>query len=120
MPRGSFNPRSKSCGSWTSCCSRRQKCSRLGEATLPTAQAQCSSASLPRGKLTSLRRQSCLSRKDRTHIDRRHDCDRIRLDGRVPLTEVLVWSLCYAIAGVAPAGTDLIYFAFVNYTATAT
>jgi Ion channel len=32
------------------------------------------------------------------------------------LAEVLVWSLIYAIAGVAPAGTDLIYFAFVNYT----
>lgn len=30
--------------------------------------------------------------------------------------EVLVWSLTYAIVGVAPAGTDLIYFAFVNYT----
>lgn len=30
--------------------------------------------------------------------------------------EVLVWSLSYAIAGVAPEGTDLIYFAFVNYT----
>src|SRR5712675_2696342 len=32
------------------------------------------------------------------------------------LAEVLVWSLIYAIVGVAPAGTDLIYFAFVNYT----
>jgi hypothetical protein len=32
------------------------------------------------------------------------------------LAEVLVWSLIYAIASVAPAGTDLIYFAFVNYT----
>ncbi len=30
--------------------------------------------------------------------------------------EVLVWSLIYAIVSVAPAGTDLIYFAFVNYT----
>jgi hypothetical protein len=30
--------------------------------------------------------------------------------------EVLVWSLAYAILGVAPKGTDLIYFAFVNYT----
>ena len=30
--------------------------------------------------------------------------------------EVLVWSLAYAIVGVAPPGTDLIYFAFVNYT----
>jgi Ion channel len=32
------------------------------------------------------------------------------------LAEVLVWSSIYAIASVAPAGTDLIYFAFVNYT----
>ena len=30
--------------------------------------------------------------------------------------EILVWSLIYAGVGVAPAGTDLIYFAFVNYT----
>jgi hypothetical protein len=30
--------------------------------------------------------------------------------------EVLVWSFAYAIVGVAPPGTDLIYFAFVNYT----
>jgi Ion channel len=30
--------------------------------------------------------------------------------------EVLVWSLAYAIINVAPAGTDLVYFAFVNYT----
>jgi hypothetical protein len=32
------------------------------------------------------------------------------------LAEVLVWSLIYAIASAAPAGTDLVYFAFVNYT----
>jgi hypothetical protein len=32
------------------------------------------------------------------------------------LAEVLVWSFAYMIVGVAPAGTDLIYFAFVNYT----
>jgi hypothetical protein len=32
------------------------------------------------------------------------------------VSEVLVWSLVYAIADVAPAGTDLVYFAFVNYT----
>ncbi|MCC2652464.1 MAG: metal transporter [Microvirga sp.] len=32
------------------------------------------------------------------------------------LAEVLVWSLAYAIVGVAPEGTDLVYFAFVNYT----
>ena len=32
------------------------------------------------------------------------------------LAEVLVWALAYAIVGVAPDGTDLIYFAFVNYT----
>ena len=30
--------------------------------------------------------------------------------------EVLVWSFAYAIVSVAPPGTDLIYFAFVNYT----
>ena len=30
--------------------------------------------------------------------------------------EVLVWALIYAAVDVAPAGTDLIYFAFVNYT----
>ena len=32
------------------------------------------------------------------------------------LAEVLVWSVIYAIVSAAPAGTDLIYFAFVNYT----
>jgi hypothetical protein len=32
------------------------------------------------------------------------------------LAEVLVWSLTYRILSVAPPGTDLIYFAFVNYT----
>jgi hypothetical protein len=32
------------------------------------------------------------------------------------IAEVVVWSLAYAIVGVAPAGTDLVYFAFVNYT----
>jgi disulfide bond formation protein DsbB len=31
-------------------------------------------------------------------------------------TEVLVWTLMYAIVSAAPAGTDLVYFAFVNYT----
>jgi hypothetical protein len=30
--------------------------------------------------------------------------------------EVLVWALAYAVLGVAPAGTDRIYFSFVNYT----
>jgi hypothetical protein len=30
--------------------------------------------------------------------------------------EVLVWALAYAIVGAAPEGSDLIYFAFVNYT----
>ena len=30
--------------------------------------------------------------------------------------EVLVWASAYAMVSVAPAGTDLIYFAFVNYT----
>jgi hypothetical protein len=32
------------------------------------------------------------------------------------LAEVLVWSLTYAIFGVAPEGSDMVYFAFVNYT----
>jgi Ion channel len=32
------------------------------------------------------------------------------------LAEVLVWSLAYAIVDAAPEGTDLVYFAFVNYT----
>jgi len=32
------------------------------------------------------------------------------------LAEVLVWALIYAIAGAAPEGSELIYFAFVNYT----
>ena len=31
-------------------------------------------------------------------------------------SEILVWSLGYAVVGAAPDGTDLIYFAFVNYT----
>ena len=30
--------------------------------------------------------------------------------------EVLVWALAYAIICAAPAGSDLLYFAFVNYT----
>jgi len=30
--------------------------------------------------------------------------------------EVLVWSLAYAMVDIAPPGSDLIYFAFVNYT----
>ena len=32
------------------------------------------------------------------------------------IAEVVVWSFAYAIVGAAPPGTDLIYFAFVNYT----
>jgi len=32
------------------------------------------------------------------------------------IAEVVVWSFAYAIVGVAPPGTNLIYFAFVNYT----
>lgn len=32
------------------------------------------------------------------------------------IAEVMVWSLGYAMVDVAPAGTDLVYFAFVNYT----
>ena len=30
-------------------------------------------------------------------------------------SEVMVWSLAYALIGAAPDGTDLMYFAFVNY-----
>jgi hypothetical protein len=30
--------------------------------------------------------------------------------------EVVVWALAYAIIGAAPPGSDLLYFAFVNYT----
>jgi Ion channel len=32
------------------------------------------------------------------------------------LAEVVVWSMIYLVVSAAPAGTDLIYFAFVNYT----
>jgi hypothetical protein len=32
------------------------------------------------------------------------------------VAEVLVWALTYAVADAAPAGADLVYFAFVNYT----
>ena len=32
------------------------------------------------------------------------------------LSEVLVWSFAYSFISVAPPGTDLVYFAFVNYT----
>ncbi len=32
------------------------------------------------------------------------------------MLEVLVWALAYAVVGAAPAGSDLLYFAFVNYT----
>jgi hypothetical protein len=31
-------------------------------------------------------------------------------------SEVMVWSLAYAIVGAAPASADPVYFAFVNYT----
>ena len=31
-------------------------------------------------------------------------------------SEVIIWSLVYDRFDAAPAGTDLIYFAFVNYT----
>ncbi len=30
--------------------------------------------------------------------------------------EVIVWSLAYSIVDAAPAGANLVYFAFVNYT----
>jgi hypothetical protein len=32
------------------------------------------------------------------------------------VSEVAVWSLAYAVVNAAPAGADLMYFAFVNYT----
>ena len=32
------------------------------------------------------------------------------------IAEVFVWSLAYMMVGLAPAGSDLVYFAFVNYT----
>ena len=32
------------------------------------------------------------------------------------VSEVMIWSLAYAIFDAAPAGADLYYFAFVNYT----
>ena len=32
------------------------------------------------------------------------------------IAEVIVWSLAYAMVDIAPPGSDLIYFAFVNYT----
>ena len=30
--------------------------------------------------------------------------------------EVIVWAVAYSVVGVAPAGSNLVYFAFVNYT----
>jgi hypothetical protein len=32
------------------------------------------------------------------------------------MLEILVWALAYAIVGAAPEASDLLYFAFVNYT----
>jgi hypothetical protein len=32
------------------------------------------------------------------------------------VAEVAIWSLAYAAVGAAPAGADVLYFAFVNYT----
>jgi hypothetical protein len=32
------------------------------------------------------------------------------------IVEVVVWALAYMMIDIAPPGTDLIYFAFVNYT----
>src|SRR5687767_10090552 len=32
------------------------------------------------------------------------------------IAEVIVWSLGYAMVDATPPGTDLVYFAFVNYT----
>jgi Ion channel len=31
-------------------------------------------------------------------------------------SEVIVWSVAYGLVNAAPAGTNLLYFAFVNYT----
>ena len=31
-------------------------------------------------------------------------------------SEVIVWSLAYGLVDATPVGTDLLYFAFVNYT----
>jgi hypothetical protein len=31
-------------------------------------------------------------------------------------SEVIVWAIAYSIVDVEPTGTDLVYFAFVNYT----
>jgi hypothetical protein len=30
--------------------------------------------------------------------------------------EIAVWSLSYVVVGAAPEGSDILYFAFVNYT----
>ena len=30
--------------------------------------------------------------------------------------EVVIWAIGYAVVGAAPTGSDLLYFAFVNYT----
>lgn len=30
--------------------------------------------------------------------------------------EIVIWSLAYAVVGAAPAGSDMLDFAFVNYT----
>jgi hypothetical protein len=32
------------------------------------------------------------------------------------VVEVVVWALAYWIVGAAPAGTNFVYFSFVNYT----
>ncbi|MBR0750853.1 two pore domain potassium channel family protein [Bradyrhizobium jicamae] len=32
------------------------------------------------------------------------------------MLEIVVWSLAYWVLGAAPPGSDLLYFAFVNYT----
>ncbi len=32
------------------------------------------------------------------------------------ICEVFVWALAYLIVGAAPDGSDIVYFAFVNYT----
>jgi hypothetical protein len=62
----------------------------------------------------------------RQAVQRRQGFPRLHLMGVMVATvlvlmvahtaEVFVWSLSYAIVNAAPDGSDLLYFAFVNYT----
>jgi Ion channel len=40
----------------------------------------------------------------------------ILMAAAVHLFEITVWSIAYQLVGVAPEGSDTLYFAFVNYT----